>query len=79
MSVGSAPAQACLPACTGRGLSAALHEPRELLATSFMAGFTIVLGIVALGSVEAIAAPSLGRNLEGWSVRWHSGLAPSSS
>ena len=32
----------------------------ELLSTGFIAGFTIVFGIIALGIVEALARPSLG-------------------
>ncbi|TFL16249.1 formate/nitrite transporter family protein [Jannaschia formosa] len=32
----------------------------ELLSTGFIAGFTIVFGIIALGLVEALAKPSLG-------------------
>jgi formate-nitrite transporter family protein len=32
----------------------------ELLSTGFIAGFTIVFGIIALGIVEALATPSLG-------------------
>ena len=33
----------------------------ELVATSFIAGFTVVFGIVALGIVEAVTHPQLGR------------------
>jgi formate/nitrite transporter FocA (FNT family) len=35
----------------------------ELVATSFIAGFTVVFGIVALGIVEALVAPRYGHGL----------------